>query len=154
MDRLKKLFVFCTCLFFFSPTILCASDWHKINSIERLRAIYSNSIVKGVDWPGTNFERNRVHTEWQKDYCRNGFGQLKFMGQLVPFTWEVNDESKLCVVTAHGQKCYFIEENSIYENIYRSGLTGSENALWVFKVLDQTPTICEQSLRQLPADNQ
>lgn len=145
---------------FISLGILClysgsvfGSDWKKIRDPETLKRIYSDTTLRGVDFPDSNIEHKKLNTEWQIDYCSDGTGLLTFWDQTYPRTWKIKGQDQVCVTVHAEERCYFYEEHTKWENIYRTGVVGkrrtsrmfianNQSAPWVFIVNNQKPEIC------------
>lgn len=130
-------------LFCLHSSTVFASDWKKIRDHETLKRIYSDTTLRGVNYPHSNYDYNQLNTEWQIDYCSDGSGILTFMGHTYPRSWRIEGSDQICVAVHSEEKCYFYEEHPKYLDVYRTGVVGKRNAPWVFAVHRQKPQICE-----------
>ena len=132
-------------LFYLHSSTVLASDWKKIEDPETLKALYSDTTLRGSDYPPSGVARDQMNTEWQIDYCSDGTGILTFMGHTYPRTWRTNGSDQVCVTVRSEEKCYFFEEHTEYLDVYRLGVLGRKQskAPWVFNVIRQKPEICE-----------
>jgi len=132
-----------SCIICLFSSSVFGSDWKKIKDPETLKTLYSDTTIRGVDYPQSNYDYNKLNTEWQIDYCSDGTGILTFMGQTYPRIWKINGQDQVCVTVHTEEKCYFYEEHRKWKNIYRTGVIGKRNAPWVFIVNNQKPEICD-----------
>lgn len=131
------------CILSFYSSSAFGSDWRKVNNPETLEKIYSDTRLRGVDSPHSNFEYNKLNTQWHIDYCSNGTGVLTFWDESYPRTWKIKGKDQVCVTVHSEEKCYFYEEHIKYLDVYRTGVIGKRNAPWVFIVNYQKPAICD-----------
>ena len=141
------------CIFSSYASSVFGSDWRKVDNAETLAKIYSDTTLRGVNYPHSNIDYNKLNTEWQIDYCSDGTGILTFWDQVYPRTWKIKGQDQVCVTVHAEEKCYFYEEHTRWKNIYRTGvigkrraprvfITNNRSAPWVFIVNNQKPEIC------------
>lgn len=141
--RINTMFlVISICTLCLYASWVCASDWKRVGDPETLAAIYSDTTLRGVNYPQSEIAYNKLNTEWQIDYCSDGTGILTFMGHTYPRTWAVKGQDQVCVTVHSEEKCYFYEEHTKYLDVYRSGVSDKRAAPWVFVVNRQKPAIC------------
>lgn len=80
-----------------------ASDWKKVEDPETLKALYSDTTLRGSDYPPSSVAHDQMNTEWQIDYCSDGTGILTFMGHIYPRTWRINGSDQVCVTVHSGE---------------------------------------------------
>lgn len=119
-----------------------AQDWKKIDDPKVFRQIYTDTTLRGMQWPTANLDFHHLDTNWQINYCADGTGVLIFWANETPRTWEIIGNDKVCISSAQGEKCYFCEENLKYKDIFKCGMVGQKEAPWVFKVINEKPEIC------------
>ena len=142
--HIRFLFLFVSIfLLFLQSTGVFASDWKKIQDPETLKKIYTDTTLRGINYPQSNLDYNQLNTEWQIEYCSDGTGILTFMGHTYPRTWKIKGNDQICITVRSEEKCHFYEEHTKYLDVYRMGVVGKRNAPWVFTVRRQKPEICK-----------
>lgn len=138
-------------IFTLLPTLVShASDWEKINNAELLKPIFNNTTLRGISWARSEFEINKLPTDWEVEYCQDGTGVLTFMGLPNARKWRLSTNAKwrlkssaiACITTDLGEKCYFYEQHVKYGKLYRAGLVGDNIAPWTFVISDEIPSLC------------
>ena len=124
----------------FAPAISqSAWDWVEINDPAELRAIYSNTTLKGtVDFGvQTGSTRGGTHP-FVSHNSADGRGIIIFYGQETPRTWEVKGNDQVCIKDARGNACYVYWRHRDKKNQIRAKNIG-QGFTWEGTVEDGIP---------------
>jgi hypothetical protein len=126
------------------PSIVHANQWQRVIGQEALTSIFNNTTIRGIALPNNDLELNKIHTEYDIEYCQDGTGELTFWGQVIPRTWRIKGNDQACIRTDLGERCYYFEQHTQYGYLYRAGLVGSKQMPWGVIVSYDNPSLCNK----------
>ena len=97
------------CCVFVTP--LQAADWKPVNDPERLRSLFSDTVLRTELDDGVMAEAT---------YNADGTGELRAWGESFSRTWEVRGNDEVCIVTERGVVCFTIEESQQAPDTFRA----------------------------------
>jgi hypothetical protein len=87
---------------------VAVAEWIPIRNADEIRAIYSDTTIRGMAEIG----RSRRVTPFTGQYRKDGTGMLFILGRQIPRTWEVEGNDQICATDARGRNCYRLERNA------------------------------------------
>ena len=104
--------------------LACASpasaNWTDVNDANELRALYSNTTLKG---------RSAGGDAYYAHFYDGGAGVIVQKGAQLPGAWHLNGNHEVCVKGMVGAECYRFQKTGEYETLYRAIRVGDGMAI-------------------------
>jgi hypothetical protein len=88
-----------------------SANWTDVTDPTELRALYSNTTVKG---------RSSSGEDYYAHFYDGGAGLVVTKGASLPGAWQLNGNHEVCVKGMDGAECYRFQKTGEFETLYRA----------------------------------
>lgn len=107
----SNLLKICTLSLGFACASQAAASWTEVTDPAELRALYSDTTMKGRSAGGEAFYAH---------FYDGGAGSVITKGASLPGAWHLNGNHEVCVQGMDGAECYRFQKTGEFETLYRA----------------------------------